>query len=42
MYRNLFAVLRKRGWSTNDLRKLAGENFLRVWAEVEAYARASR
>jgi membrane dipeptidase len=35
-YPALFAELAKRGWSDNDLRKLAGENFLRVFAEAEA------
>jgi membrane dipeptidase len=32
----LFAELARRGWSDNDLRKLAGENLLRVFAEAEA------
>ncbi|HEX9219559.1 MAG TPA: dipeptidase [Gemmatimonadaceae bacterium] len=32
----LFAELARRGWSDTDLRKLAGENFLRVFAEAEA------
>ena len=31
----LFAELARRGWSDTDLRKLAGENFLRVFAEAE-------
>ena len=35
----LFAVLIERGWSDADLRKLAGENMLRVMREVEAVAR---
>ena len=30
MYPNLFAELVRRGWSDADLRKLAGENVLRV------------
>ena len=34
-YPALFALLRRRGWSDADLRKLAGENVLRVWGEVE-------
>jgi membrane dipeptidase len=38
-YPALFAELAKRGWSDSDLRKLAGENFLRVFAEAEAVAR---
>ncbi|HEX9605954.1 MAG TPA: dipeptidase [Gemmatimonadaceae bacterium] len=35
----LFAELARRGWSDNDLRKLAGENFLRVFARAEAVAK---
>jgi membrane dipeptidase len=38
-YPALFAELARRGWSDNDLRKLAGENFLRVFAEAEAVAK---
>jgi membrane dipeptidase len=38
-YPALFAELARRGWSDNDLRKLAGENFLRVFAQAEAVAR---
>lgn len=34
----LLEELRRRGWSDADLRKLAGENFLRVWREVLAAA----
>lgn len=34
----LFAELSRRGWSESDLRKLAGENVLRVWREAEAVA----
>ena len=34
----LFAELIRRGWSDADLRKLAGENFLRVFREAEATA----
>lgn len=37
-YPALFARLMQRGWSEGDLRKLAGENILRVWTEVEAVA----
>ncbi len=36
---NLFAELARRGWSDADLRKLAGENLLRVFAQAEAVAR---
>jgi len=38
-YPALFAELAKRGWSDNDLRKLAGENLLRVFAQAEAVAK---
>jgi membrane dipeptidase len=31
----LFAELARRGWSDNDLRKLAGENLLRVFSQAE-------
>jgi membrane dipeptidase len=31
----LFTELARRGWSEQDLRKLAGENVLRVWREAE-------
>ena len=41
-YPALFAELAKRGWSDSDLRKLAGENFLRVFAEAEAVAKRMR
>jgi membrane dipeptidase len=35
-YPLVFAELIRRGWSDNDLRKLAGENILRVLRDVEA------
>jgi len=35
---NLFAELHRRGRSEADLKKIAGENLLRVWAAVEDYA----
>jgi membrane dipeptidase len=38
-YPALFAELARRGWSDADLKKLAGENLLRVFASVEAVAR---
>jgi membrane dipeptidase len=38
-YPSLFAELSRRGWSEADLRKLAGENLLRVWREAESAAR---
>jgi membrane dipeptidase len=38
-YPALFAELARRGWSDGDLRKLAGENFLRVFAQAETVAK---
>src|ERR1700682_4791444 len=38
-YPALFAELARRGWSDSDLRKLAGENFLRVFAQAETVAK---
>ena len=38
-YPALFAELARRGWSDADLRKLAGENLLRVFSQAEAVAR---
>jgi membrane dipeptidase len=38
-YPALFAEMARRGWSDNDLRKLAGENFLRAFARAEAVAK---
>jgi membrane dipeptidase len=35
----LFAELSRRGWTEEDLRKLAGKNLLRAWREAEAVAR---
>jgi membrane dipeptidase len=37
-YPRLFAELIRRGWTDADLRKLAGENVLRVLREAEAVA----
>ncbi|HET6568237.1 MAG TPA: dipeptidase [Rhodothermales bacterium] len=37
-YPALFAELARRGWSEEDLRKLAGENILRVMREAEVVA----
>lgn len=41
-YPALFAELARRGWSDVDLRKLAGENFLRVFAGAESVAKRMR
>jgi membrane dipeptidase len=38
-YPALFAELARRGWSDSDLRKLAGENFLRVFGQAETVAK---
>ena len=38
-YPVLFAELSRRGWSEQDLAKLAGENVLRAWRDAEAVAR---
>ena len=38
-YPRLFAELARRGWTDAELRKLAGENMLRVMAQAEAVAR---
>jgi membrane dipeptidase len=37
-YPNLVAGLLRRGYSEEDIRKILGENLLRVWATVEDYA----
>jgi len=37
-YPNLVAALQAKGYSDADLRKILGENLLRVWSEVEAAA----
>ena len=37
-YPNLVAGLLKRGYSEEDVRKILGENLLRVWQAVEDYA----
>ena len=39
-YPYLFAELIRRGWSDGDLRKLAGENMLRVMKQAEVVAKA--
>jgi len=37
-YPNLVEGLLRRGYSEDDIRKILGENLLRVWGAVEAYA----
>lgn len=37
-YPYLFAELIRRGWKDEDLRKLAGENFIRAFSQAEAVA----
>ncbi len=34
-YPNLILELLKRGYSEDDIRKICGENFLRVWSEID-------
>lgn len=41
-YPALFAELSRRGWTEAELRKLAGQNVLRVWQQVEATSRRLR
>jgi membrane dipeptidase len=38
-YPALFAELARRGWTEEDLRKLASENVLRAWQEAETVAK---
>jgi membrane dipeptidase len=37
-YPNLIEGLLRRGYSEADIKKILGENLLRVWEDVEAYA----
>jgi membrane dipeptidase len=37
-YPNLIAEMLRRGYSEDDIRKICGENLLRVWSEVERVA----
>ena len=39
-YPNLIEELLERGHSEDDIRKICGENLLRVWSEVEMTADA--
>lgn len=41
-YPALFEELARRGWSDEDLRKLAGDNALRAWREAERVAQRLR
>lgn len=38
MYPNLIAELLKRGYSENDIEKICGGNFMRVWKQIEDYS----
>jgi len=40
-YPNLIAELLRRGHSEGNIRKILGENVMRVWREVEAYSEAN-
>jgi membrane dipeptidase len=40
-YPNLIRGLLERGYSNDDVKKILGENLLRVWADVETHARSS-
>ena len=40
-YPNLARGLLERGYSEEDVRKILGENLLRVWSAVESYATAT-
>jgi len=40
-YPNLISELLRRGHSEGDIRKILGENVMRVWREVEAYSEAN-
>jgi len=37
-YPNLVAELMRRDWNDEDIRKVLGENLLRVWSAVETQA----
>jgi membrane dipeptidase len=37
-YPNLLAELARRGWTESELKKITGENFLRVFEQVEKIA----
>lgn len=39
---NLVGGLRERGYTDDEIRQILGENLLRVWSEVEAYAARQR
>ncbi len=41
-YPDLFAELARRGWTEQDLRKLAGENLLRAFAQAETVSQRLR
>tara|TARA_B100000886_G_scaffold87452_1_gene57483 strand:+ start:2065 stop:3180 length:1116 start_codon:yes stop_codon:yes gene_type:complete len=39
---NLINEMHKRGYSVSDIRKVLGENIIRVWREVDEYAKNNR
>ncbi len=41
-YPNLIEGLLRRGYSKSDIRKILGENLLRVWDAAETYARQAQ
>lgn len=42
MFPNLFAELASRGWTESELKKIAGENFLRVFRDAEKVSKSLR
>jgi len=41
-YPNIIKELLKKGYSQSDIQKICGENFLRVWREVELHSQTDR
>ena len=42
MFPNLFSELARRGWTESELKKIAGENFLRVFRDAEKVSKRLR